>query len=345
MSFERANSAPRALDRRGQRLRRRFLWIVAGVALTLLASMFIGRYPKPWLMPPSLLWTDPLAQRLVFHLRVPRVLAAFFMGMALASAGAVLQAIFRNPLVSSGFMGVSQGAAFGAALSIIFISNSPLAVEVTASIFGLAGLAVSYLLASNIRWGDWVLRLVLAGMVSSALFSSGLGVLKYVADPLKELPDIVFWLLGGLWAVGWDDLLYVLPFIVVGLVVIHLMRWRVNLLSLRDEMAFSLGAAPTRERLIVIVASVMVTAVTVAVAGTVGWVGLIVPHLARRVVGADNQRVIPASMLMGGVFTVVCDNLARTLRAGEVPLGIITSLLGALVFSALFFRRSARLSR
>jgi iron complex transport system permease protein len=195
-------------------------------------------------------------------------------------------------------------------------------------------------LAWNIRYGDWVLRLVLAGIVSSALFSSGVGILKYMADPLSELPDIVFWLMGGLWAISWREVFYVVPVIAVSMVILFMMRWRLNLLALRDDTAFSLGAAPARERALVLVASVAATAVVVAVAGVVSWVGLIVPHIARRLVGADAQRVLPASMLIGGVFALLCDNLARTLRAGEIPLGIITSLLGALVFMVMFFRNS-----
>jgi len=329
----------------GRQRLRRFRWLGLLVLGVLILSIFIGRYPKPYLMPPACLWNDQMARRLVFYLRLPRVFTAFLMGMALSAAGAVMQIIFRNPLVSSGFLGVSQGAAFGAALSIIFLGRSALLIEFSATFFALVALGVAYLLAWNIRYGDWVLRLVLAGIVSSALFASGVGVLKYMADPLTELPDIVFWLMGGLWSITWRELLYVLPVVVVSLVVLFLMRWRLNLLALRDDTAFSLGVAASRERAVVLVASVAATAVVVSVAGVVGWVGLIVPHVARRLVGADAQRLLPVSMLVGGAFTLLCDNLARTLRAGEIPLGIVTSLLGALVFILMFFRNDLGLKK
>jgi iron complex transport system permease protein len=309
------------------------LWVLMLVgAITLLLSIFIGRYPQPYWMSPSLLWNDELARQLVLHLRIPRIIAAFSMGMVLASAGATMQVIFRNPLVSSGFLGVSQGAAFGASLSIIFFSPSPIAVEATAAIFACSGLLVSYFLAWNIRYGEWVLRLVLAGIISSAIFSSGVGILKYMADPLSQLPDIVFWLMGGLWAVTWQEIFYTLPVVIPCLLLIYLMRWRLNLLALRDETASSLGASPHQERVLVLVAAVASTAVVVAIGGVVIWVGLIVPHIARRIVGSDAQRLLPASMLIGGIFTLVCDDLARTLQAGEIPLGIITALLGSAIF-------------
>jgi len=319
--------------------RRRFALLGLLVLIVLALSLFVGRYPKPYVMPPSYLWRDELARRLVTTLRPPRILMAFTLGMSLGAAGTVLQMIFRNPLVSPGFLGVSQGAAFGAAFAIIYLGNSPLTIEGSAAVFAILGLVGSYVLARRMRYGDWTLRLVLAGIATSALLSSGVGVLKYLADPLKELPEIVFWLLGGLWAVTWRDSLYALPVALPCIAVMVLMRWRLNLLCLPDETAFSLGAAPARERTIVLIASTVATAAVIAVSGVVGWVGLIVPHLARRLVGADAQRVLPAAMLIGGVFALLCDNAARTLRAGEIPLGIVTSLAGALLFIAMFITR------
>lgn len=310
-----------------------------------MVSVFLGRYPYPYGMSPSLLWNDELAQQLVLHLRIPRIVAAFSMGMVLASTGAVMQIIFRNPLVSSGFLGVSQGAAFGASLGIVFFNASPVAVELTAALFACFGLLVSYVLAWNIRYGDWILRLVLAGIISSALFSSGIGILKYMADPLSQLPDIVFWLMGGLWAVTWQEIFYTLPVIVPCLLLIYLMRWRLNLLALRDETAFALGASPQRERMLVLLAAVAATAVVVAIAGVVIWVGLIVPHIARRIVGSDAQRLLPASMLTGGIFTLICDDLARTLQAGEIPLGIITALMGSTIFILMAVRNNLGINR
>ncbi|HFD40210.1 MAG TPA: iron ABC transporter permease, partial [Anaerolineae bacterium] len=201
-----------------------------------------------------------------------------------------------------------------------------------AALFACLGLVLSYLVARRARYGGWILRLVLAGIAVSALFAAGVGILKYLADPLTELPDIVFWLLGGLWGVTWADFAYILLPVSGGLLIIYLMRWRLNLLSLDDDTGFSLGAAPGRERSLVLVAAVVATAAVVAVAGVVSWVGLLIPHVARRLTGADAQRALPAAMLLGGIFVLLCDNLARSLLPGEIPLGILTSLFGALLF-------------
>jgi len=327
-----------------KRARPFILLAILGV-IVLVGSIFIGRYPAPYWISPASLWHDELGRRLVLYLRLPRIMTAFLMGMALSAAGTVMQTIFRNPLVCAGFLGVSQGAAFGAALSIIFFSTSPILIELSATVFALLALVFAYLLAWNIRYGDWVLRLVLAGIISSAIFSSGIGVLKYAADPLEELPSIVFWLMGGLWGVTWREFFYVLPLAAAGLITLFFLRWRLNLLALRDDTAFSLGVSPFRERAVALCAAVVGTAVVVAVAGIVGWIGLIVPHMTRRIVGPDVGRVLPASMLLGGTLALICDNIARTLYAGEIPLGIVTSLIGSLVFITMFFRNELRVKQ
>lgn len=296
-------------------------------------------------MPISVLFNDELGRNLVLNLRIPRLITSALLGMSLATAGGVMQMLFRNPLVEPGFLGVTQGAGFGAALSILFLSTSPLVVELSATAFAVIGLLFSYFIARRVRFGGWVLRLVLSGIAVSALFSAGLGILKYMADPTSQLPEIVFWLLGGLWSVTWNDLLYILPVVVIGLVIIFLMRWRLNLLSLSDETAFSLGVSVGRERALLLAASVAVTAVVVSVAGIVGWIGLIIPHIARRIAGANAASFIPVSMSLGAVFGIISDDLARTLMMGEIPLGIITSLIGAGVFIIMMTSRRMRISR
>jgi iron complex transport system permease protein len=307
-------------------------FLTALVLLIVAASVFIGRYPAPFWMPPGLLAEDQLAHRLVMNLRLPRILTALMLGMTLSAAGSVLQMIFRNPLVEPGFLGVSQGAAFGAALSILWVSRHPVSIELASTVFGLLGLFASYWLSTRVRFGGWVLRLILSGIAVSALFSAGLGVLKYIADPMSELPEITFWLLGGLYRVTWRDFLYVLPFAAVGISTVWLMRWRLNLLCLNDETAYSLGASLALERLVILTAIVSATAALTAISGIIGWVGLIVPHIARRMAGASAEKAIPVAMLLGGGFTLASDNLARTLLAGEIPLGILTALIGALLF-------------
>jgi iron complex transport system permease protein len=324
----------------------RWLRRLAALAILLfLLSLLLGRYPGPYFTTPSVLVNDELAQQLVLNLRLPRILAAFMTGMVLSAAGAVLQMIFRNPLVDSGFLGVSQGAGFGASLAIVVLGGAPLLIQSCAALFAFVGLGASYFIARRVRFGDWVLRLVLSGIAVSAIYSAGTGVLKYMADPLKQLPDITFWLLGGLWGITWPDIVQIVPVVVVSMVTIYLMRWRLNLLSMRDETAFSLGVSAGRERLVLLIAAVAATAAVVSKAGLVGWVGLIMPHIARRLVGSDAQRTVPAAMILGGIFVLLSDNLARTVLSGEIPLGIITSFFGSAIFVGLLMRGELRSRR
>lgn len=318
------------------------------VALLVLAagfSLLIGRYPSVQVSSPAAIAGDELATKLVLNLRFPRILIAILLGMSLSAAGLVFQMIFGNPLVEPGFLGVSQGASFGAAFAIIFLYNSAWLVQSSAAFFAILGLVFSYFLAHRLRYGGWVLRLILAGIAVSALFSSGVGLLKYMADPLSQLPEITFWLLGGLSSSTWTQLLSILPAVSVSLIILFLLRWRLNLLSLSDAAAFSMGASPRLERAILLGAGVLATASVISVSGMVTWVGLIVPHIARRLFGADSRLTLPAVLLFGGLFTLICDDLARILLPGEIPLGIITSLLGAVSFIILLSMTGVRSQR
>jgi iron complex transport system permease protein len=335
-----------ALSRPGSGIGRRtgLALLLGGLLVLGAASLFIGRYPAPYWTPPSLLGSDELARRLILSLRLPRLLAAIMMGASLAAAGLVFQMVFRNPLVEPGFLGVSQGAAFGAALSILALQASPLVTEMSATVFALLGLSLSFLLARRLRYGGWVLRLILAGIAVSALFSAGVGLLKYTADPLSELPEITFWLLGGLWGTTWREALFLLPPVVLSLILVWAFRWRMNLLTLSDESALSLGSRLGRERSLLLLASVVAVAAVTAVGGIVGWVGLLVPHVARRLLGADATHALPGVILAGAIFVLVCDTTARTLLGGEIPLGILTSFFGALGFALLMMRAGLRLT-
>lgn len=319
--------------------------LCVALLLVFVFSVFLGRYPQPGLISFSRIAEDQLAQRVVLNLRIPRVLTALLLGMSLSAAGMVFQMIFSNPLVEPGFLGVSNGAAFGAAFSILFLGNQAWLVQSSAAVFAFLGLGFTYLLARKVQFGGWVLRLVLAGIAVSAIFSAGVGLLKFAADPLSQLPEITFWMLGGLWRITWTQLRAVLPVVLIGLLVLYKMRWRLNLLSLEDEIAYSLGVSPAVERGLLLVASVAVTAAVVSVSGLVGWVGLIVPHLARRIFGADSRYSLPGSMLIGGILGIICDDLARTLLAGEIPLGILTSLIGAGMFIVLMSSRRMQVQR
>jgi iron complex transport system permease protein len=321
------------------------IFLVAGLCVIFIGSVFIGRYPAPPWLPPRLLVEDQLARQLVLNLRLPRLITALLLGMTLSAAGSVLQMVFRNPLVEPGFLGVSQGAAFGAAVSILWLNRHPLVIVISATFFGLLALGISYFLSNRIRYGGWVLRLILSGVAVSALFSAGVGILKYIADPLTELPELTFWLLGGLYSVTWRDLIFVLPFALTGIFTVYLMRWRVNLLSLNDDTAFSLGASLTRERIILLTVIISATAALTAISGVIGWVGLIIPHISRRLFGASAEKSIPAAMLLGGGFTVIADDLARTMLAGEIPLGILTSAIGAGLFIYLMISIGVKVRR
>jgi iron complex transport system permease protein len=325
--------------------RRRLVFLMGGVVMLLMLSLFIGRYPRPYWTSLSVLQQDPLAQRLVLNLRLPRILGAVMVGMVLGASGMSFQMVFRNPLVDSGFLGVSAGASFGASLAIVALGGRPWVIQISAAAFGTLGLASSYLLGTRIRYGDWVLRLVLAGIAVSALYSSGTSLLKYAADPLRQLPEITFWLLGGLWSLTWRDVAQIAPVVLPSLLLIFLLRWRLNLLSMRDETAHSLGVSAGGERMVLLLAAVAATAAVVSKTGLIGWVGLIVPHIARRWVGADAQRALPGAMLIGGLFVLACDNVARAALTGEIPLGILTSLLGAAIFMALMMRDRAGMRR
>ena len=328
-----------AADRRGSAPAPALAALAGLLFLAAAASLLVGRYPSPGFLSPWQLARDPLALRLVLGLRLPRVLMDVLLGCVLGAAGTVFQMIFSNPLVEPGFLGVSQGAAFGAALCIVALSAHPAAVEATALFFALAGLGASLLLARAIRYGGWILRLVLAGIAVSAVFAAGLGLLKMAADPRSRLADITFWLLGSLSSTGWRDLLFAGPPAAVGLVVVVLARWRLNVLSLDERVAHALGSAPGRERFLLLFSATLATAAVVSVTGLVGWVGLMIPHLARRLFGADAARSLPAALLAGGVFVVACDDVARALLPVEIPLGVLTALLGTAAFLALMVAR------
>lgn len=305
-------------------------------------SLLLGRYPYPSFQSPHAIFSDPSAFNLVVNYRLPRALLALLLGASLSGSGLILQMIFRNPLVEPGFLGVSQGAAFGACLGIVFLGSSLLAIEIVAAVFSVLGLFLSVFLARRLRFGGWILRLILSGIAVSALFSAGVGVLKYLADPLKQLPEITFWLLGGLWGSDWNQFLFAFPFVLVPTLLLFFLRWRINLLTLDESTAFSLGIRSRSERILVVSLSVIPVAVMVSIAGIVGWVGLIIPHISRRLVGASSQFSLPASILLGGAFCLFCDTIARTLLWGEIPLGILTAFLGATAFLLLLSKPQTR---
>lgn len=283
----------------------------------------------------------PAVETVVWQIRGPRVVAAVLVGSALAVAGAAFQGLFRNPLVSPDILGASSGAALGAVLGI-WLSLGVLGVQALAFAGGLLAVAAVYLIGSTLRGGDTILVLVLTGVVVGSLLGAGVGLVKYLADPYNQLPAMTFWLLGSLAATNASDLLPLLGPVAAGTLVLLALRWRMNAMSLPEEEARALGVPTTALRAAIVAAATLVIAASVSAAGIVGWVGLVVPHLARFLVGPSFPRLLPTAALLGGGYLLVIDTLARTAAAVEVPLGILTALVGTPFFIALL--RSAHRS-
>jgi len=327
-------------------VQRHGLWLLTGLLVVLtLASFGLGQYP----VTASDLWrlllhrlgaavtVSPALETVVWQVRLPRISGALLVGAALAAAGATYQGMFRNPLVSPDILGVSAGAGLGAVLGI-FLSLPVIGIQLLAFAGGLATVGLVYLLALSVRAHEPVLVLVLAGVVLGTLAGSLISLLKILADPYDQLPAITFWLLGSLAALTIDDLRAALPAVLLGLVPLVLLRWRMNLLALDDEEARALGVDTGRLRAVFICAATLMTAAVVAISGTVGWVGLVMPHIARLLVGPNFARLLPAALLLGAGYLLLVDNLARSLTTTEVPLGILTALIGAPFFLWLLAR-------
>jgi iron complex transport system permease protein len=267
----------------------------------------------------------------ILQIRGPRVLAAALIGAALAIAGTAFQGLFRNPLVSPDLLGASSGAALGSVLGIYF-SLGVLAIEAFAFGGGLLAVAAVYLIGSAMRVRDPVLVLVLTGVVIGALLGAGVGLVKYIADPYNQLPAMTFWLLGSLAAINIADLAPLFGPVALGTLILVALRWRMNVMSLPDEEARALGVPTGPLRVAIVAAATLVTSASVAAAGIIGWVGLVVPHIARTLVGPDFARLVPTAALLGAGFLLLIDTLARTMTTIEVPLGILTALIGTPFF-------------
>ncbi|MEN6370185.1 MAG: iron ABC transporter permease [Thermotogota bacterium] len=318
---------------------RRALWILIPAAAALfLVSLVVGRYGvRPIEALRALFGADEsdVLRALILRVRLPRTIAAACVGANLAVSGAVLQGLFRNPLVDGKVLGVSSGAAFGAALALSVVGGAT-AVQGLSFLFALA--AVGLVAWIGWRFGAAPLVLVVGGIAVSALFDALIGLVKYVADPLSRLPAITYWLLGGLSASRWETLIPVVVVTVVGLTLFLLFSWRLNLLTLSEAEAASLGLRVRPLRIVVIGASTVLIAASVSVSGMIGWIGLVVPHVTRAWVGADHERLIPTSAVLGAATLIGLDTIARTVLPSEIPLGILTGLIGIPAFLLLFLR-------
>jgi len=277
--------------------------------------------------------SEAMDERIVLLVRAPRVLLAALSGAALATTGVALQGVFRNPLVSPEVLGISQGAAFGGALAIT-LGIWGLGLLGTVFVFGLLALVLVGLLA-RVDGRTEIITVILSGMVIGSLFSAFVSLLQFIADPNSSLPAIVYWLMGSFATATWDRLLIATPGLVAGMVVLWALRFRLNVLSLDDAEAKSLGARPDAERWLIFALVALVVGCQVAVSGIVGWIGLVIPHAARLVVGHDHRKLLPASALLGAIFMLLIDTLARTLTPAEIPLGVLTAIVGAPVFGIL----------
>lgn len=314
----------------------------------LIASLFVGRYQVPvsivmeeCMKTVVSVFSDTavpasIQHTVLFNVRLPRIIAALLVGLALSTAGVSFQGVFRNPLVSPYILGVGSGAGFGACVGIL-LSGNHLVIQLLAFLFGLLAMFAAISMG-KVSKGTGTLVFVLSGIIVSSIFTALISLAKYVADPYDQLPEIVFWLMGSLSSIRYSDLLWIIGPMFIGTLVLFLLKWRINILSLGDEEARSLGVNVDRMRLIIIICATLVTSAAVSISGVIGWVGLVVPHISRMIVGPNYNRLLPMSMVCGASFMLLVDDLARTVAATEIPLGIITSLVGAPLFAYLIKR-------
>lgn len=315
--------------------------------LIFIASFFIGRYGIDFLTVLKILadrlvrlvtfgnlglkqtWTAA-QQSIVVNIRLPRIAAAALVGAALATAGACYQGMFRNPMVSPDILGASTGAGFGAALAIL-LGLSYSGITTISFVFGMAAVLLAWAVSKSSRI-QTTIAMVLAGVMVSSLFSAGTSFVKLVADTQSQLPAITYWLMGSLSSIKNSDLGFAAIPILIGLVPLFLLRWRINLLTVSEAEARSMGIETGRLRLVVIICATLMTSASVSISGMIGWVGLAIPHFCRLIFGQDYRRLIPCSALMGSAFLMLVDNVSRTITTAEIPLGILTAFVGAPVF-------------
>lgn len=284
-------------------------------------------------------WPDTI-ETVIFKIRLPRVFTAILVGGSLSLSGAVYQGMFKNPLVSPDILGVSSGAAFGAAVAI-FLSFSTVGIQITSFIFGLIAVTLVYAISSKIK-EDPIISLVITGVLVSSIFTSLTSSVKYIADTNDKLPTITFWLMGSLANITSKNLKSIIIPIAIGTIPLYIIRWKLNVLSLNEDEAKTLGLDTGRIRFIVVICSTLITAASVSISGMIGWIGLVIPHLSRMIVGPDYRVLLPTTILLGGSYLLLIDNIARSVTTVEIPIGILTSLVGApfFIFLLLTNRRS-----
>ena len=326
------------------RMHKNVVWAIGiGVVLVLsmLVAMGVGRYSISigqiinTLLPEGIASAevDENVRTVIYSIRLPRVLIAVLAGSGLAVAGAAFQSLFSNPLATPDTLGVATGASFGATLGIMLGLGS-FGIQMCAFVAGVSCVLLVYFI-SRVKGQSSMIMIILAGMVVSSMFEAMVSLIKYTADPQDELPQITFWIMGSMSGIGFDDLALGCPFIILGMVIIFLLRWKMNSLSLHEDEAKSLGVDVRLIRILVIIAATMITAAVVSMCGKIGWVGLLIPHISRMIFGNNNKHVIPASIGLGAVFMVIIDTIARSATASEIPISILTAVIGAPFFIVL----------
>lgn len=328
-------------------------WVLFSLlSVTLLIVLFFSIVTGRYIISPADIWgwvhcrifSDPMGQyqqidTIFLNIRLPRICASMLVGSSLALAGAVFQSIFRNPMVSPCLLGAAHGSGFGAAVAIL-LSLNYWVVQLSSFLFGITAVMITYTLSNALgKKRDSVLMLVLSGIVIGSIFSSLISLTKYVADPEDTLPVITFWLMGSLSSVQMKDVLVLLIPLFVGTVPLVLLRNKLNILAFGDEEALSLGVDVKKARLLFIVCSTIITAASVSICGIIGWVGLVIPHITRMLMGSNHNRLIPGTIFLGAIYLMLVDDLSRSLFSVEIPLGIVTSLIGAPFFIFLLFRK------
>ncbi|WP_411680894.1 FecCD family ABC transporter permease [Clostridium thailandense] len=324
----------------------KILVLVVILVLVIIASFQLGRYPiSPKdlfgiliskFYPVNHFWTDQM-EAILFNVRLPRIILACLVGCCLSAAGASYQGVFQNPMASPEVLGASAGAGFGAALAIFCYGNSKMII-VSAFCFGLLSIAIVYFIGKRTK-GNNILGLILSGIMVSALFKAGTSYIKLVADTNDQLPLITYWLIGSLAGAKMSQIQLIIIPMALGIIVLFLLKWQLNVLTMGDDEARTIGVNAKRIRLIIIVFATMITAASVSVSGMVEWVGLVIPHLTRKIVGDNYKYLMPASMVLGAIFLLLVDDVSRNLLASEIPLGILTAFIGAPFFIYLITRK------
>jgi iron complex transport system permease protein len=321
------------------------LLLVLLFAASLLTSLSVGRYPigiadvARLLLPGVGMAPPPPETQLIFwNIRLPRIVMSVAIGCGISITGAVFQALFHNPLAAPDILGVTAGSCFGAAMAIMFFPSAALAVQGSAFVFGSLAVSLAYLLATR-SWDRSTAVLVISGIVVSAFFQAGLSILMYLANPYDQLAQIIFWIMGSFHTASWAKVQTTLPVVVIGSALLVVFSWRLNVMTQREEDALSLGIDVFRWRLFYVATSTLIVAASVAAVGTISWIGLIMPHIARYLVGTDHRRLIPTTAFLGGTFLLLMDTIARSVLASEIPISIITSIIGAPFLGYLILNR------